>query len=117
MNTSDILKLIDAGYTKAEIEAMESGKEISEEVPEIKEEPKVEELKSAPVKEEEPKDDFKEALKMMTDEMKAMRADFQKHLINSDDMQIADPLAESEKILASIINPPTKKGKVNNGGK
>lgn len=113
MNTSDILKLIDAGYTKADIEAMENQK-APEETPDIKEEPKEEELKKdkpEEKKEEQKQDDFKEALKMMTDEMKAMRSDFQKHMINSDDMQITNPLAESEKILASIIDPPQKKRK------
>ena len=110
MNTSEILKLIDAGYTKAEIQAMQQ--EQPEEQPEIREEPKIEEIQSEPVKQEEPKkDEFNDALKAMTDEIKAMRSDFQRHLLNSDDMQISNPLAESEKILASIIDPPSKKRK------
>lgn len=108
MNTSDLLKLIDAGFTKAEIEAMT-------ETPEIKEEPKIEELKEEPEKNEEPEqkkdDQFSEAVRMMTEELKAMRSDFQKHLLNSDDMKISNPLEESEKILASIIDPPKNKKK------
>lgn len=107
MNASDLIKLIDAGFTKAEIEAMDKI--------EIKEEPKIEELKEEKKPEEKPEepkaDQFSEALKMMTDEIKAMRSDFQKHLLNSDDIKITDPLAESEKILASIIDPPSKKRK------
>ena len=108
MNTSEILKLIDAGYTKAEIEAMEGV-----EMPDIKEEPKPEELKSEESKEEpkENSEQFSEALKTITDEIKAMRTDFQKHMLRSDDTPIVDPLAESEKILASIIDPPSKKRK------
>lgn len=113
MNTSDIIKLIDAGFTKADIEAMlKNDGQIKAEEPEIREEPKIEELTAEKPKAEEPADNqLNDAIKMMTDELKAMRSDFQKHMINNDEMQISDPLAESEKILASIIDPPTKKRK------
>lgn len=111
MSREEVLKLIDAGFTKADIEAMETGTEGKEE---IKEEPApAEEVK--PVKEVKPADnsDLIKALAELNQGINELRQDMQKRSLLEDDSPIKNPIAEGEKVLASIIDPPApkKKGK------
>lgn len=105
-NLDKILKLVEAGYSKEEISAMLQP-EIREE-PEIKEEPVPEEQKD----ELPPKDEYISAMKEVTDELKKIKEDLRRSNIMNDSTGIGDPLEESRKVLASIIDPPNlKKGK------
>lgn len=107
-NLDKILKLVEAGYTKDEISSLlnpEIRPEPASLEPEIKEEP------------EEPKEQLPDqseyiaAMKDITDEFKKIRDDLRRSALISDGTQIADPLEESRKVLASIIDPPNlKKG-------
>ena len=48
-------------------------------------------------------------MKDITDEFKKIRDDLRRSALISDGTQITDPLAESRKVLASIIDPPNPK--------
>lgn len=81
MNTSEILELVRAGYTKAEIESL-SGAKIQENKSETvkQEEVKTEEVKTEEVKTEEVKQDnsykeLLEAVNTLKETVKAMQAD------------------------------------------
>lgn len=104
-NLDKILKLVEAGYSKEEISAMLQ--------PEIREEP--EEIREEPVPEQKDefnaKDEYISAMKEVTDELKKIKDDLRRSNILNDSTGIADPLTESRKVLASIIDPPAKKGK------
>lgn len=112
MTREEVLKLINAGYTKADIDAMETGTEGKKE--EIKEDPApAEEVK--PAAEVKPADnsDLIKALAELNQGINELRQDMQKRSLLEDDTQIKNPIAEGEKVLASIIDPPAprKKGK------
>lgn len=104
-NLDKILKLVEAGYSKEEISAMLQP-EIREEPEEIKEEPVPEQKEEISVK-----DDYISAMKEVTDELKKIKEDLRRNNILTDSTPISDPLEESRKVLASIIDPPAKKGK------
>lgn len=110
MTREEVLKLIDAGFTKADIEAMDTGTEGKKE--EIKEDPApAEEIK--PVEEVKPADnsDLIKALAELNQGINELRQDMQKRSLLEDDSQIKDPIREGERVLASIIEPPTRKKK------
>lgn len=114
MNIEQIIKLIDAGFTKADIEAMNAPANVSTEpVAEPVTEPAAE-----PVVEKEPEpvpaapsvNDA--AVNALLDEVKSLRKQLQLHAIVNDGFTPADP-DTAQQILASIINPDPieKKGK------
>ena len=107
-NLDKILKLVEAGYTKDEITSLlapEIKPEPQSLEPDIKEEP---EEKTEQVS---PQQEYLETMKEITNEFKKVRDDLRRSALISDSSQIADPLEESRKVLASIIDPPNlKKG-------
>ena len=112
-NLDKILKLVEAGYTKEEIgnllqpEAKPEPKEEPAEEP--KEEPKAEPEQP---KEKSVQEDYIQTMKDITEEFRKVRDDLRRSALISDGSQITDPLEESRKVLASIIDPPNlKKGK------
>ena len=116
MELNQILKLIDAGFTKADIEAMTTAAPAKEE-PAAVETPAEEPVKvpaEEPVKVETPAQPTvnEAALNGLLDEVKSLRKQLQLHAILNDGFTPATEDA-AEQILASIINPATseKKGK------
>lgn len=119
MNLDKILTLLEAGFTKDEIMSMEKENKPQEaqNEPEIKkDESKKEEVsKTEPVKDEVVKDegsdireDYLKTMKEMTDEFKKIRDDLKKSALSGYDQQISDPISEGQKVLAKIIDPPTR---------
>ena len=108
MELDQILKLIDAGFTKTDIEAMTSPAKDSEPVQTepaepVKAEP-AEPVKTEPVKAEPIEDP---TVKALLDEVKSLRKQLQlQAIVNDGFTPAADDSAE--KILASIINPAQK---------
>lgn len=102
-NLDKIFRLVEAGYTKEEINAMLQPEPKPEEQPEEKpaEAPK-EEVKS----EADAQAEYLNAMRDITNEFKKIRDDLQKSALISDGFEIKDPLEESRKVLASIIDPP-----------
>lgn len=108
MNKDEILELIRAGYTKAEIDAMSQTEVDEKKEPVIEEEEKeTEEKHEEPEKVEEKEDSrIDELMKAFKD----LRDDLKKRSIVTDDYEVTDPQKKAEQILASIINPfETKK--------
>lgn len=116
MKIEELMKLIDAGYTKSEIEALTGTKE------EPKEDPKKEESKKDTKEEpkEESKQDTKEEskqdtqtadmLELIVQKFDELRSAVQESNINkSNNKLVADKTPED--MLAEIIRPPRKKDK------
>ena len=105
-NLDKVLKLVEAGYTKEEISSLLSPEirpePVSSDQPEIKEEPE------EPKEEISPQQEYLSAMKEITDEFKKVRDDLRRSALISDSSQIANPLEESRKVLAAIIDPPRK---------
>ena len=102
-NLDKIFKLVEAGYTKEEISAMLQP-EVKEEPEEIREEPVIEQKDEISAK-----DEYISAMKEVTDELKKIKDDLRRSNLINDSAAIADPLEESRKVLASIIDPPNPK--------
>ena len=107
MELDQILKLIDAGFTKADIEAMSAPAKESTE-PTAPAEPTEPVREAAPAAKTEPAEptvnpDFSALL----EEMKGIRKQLQMQAILHDGFTPASP-DDAEKIMASIINPPLK---------
>ena len=112
MELDQIFKLIDAGFTKADIEAFgkpaavkpeEPAVTVSEPAPVAEPAPAIEPVKAQTL--EDP------TVKALLDEVKSLRKQLQLHAIVNDGFQPADQ-DDAQKILASIINPVNeKKGK------
>lgn len=107
MELDQILKLIDAGFTKADIEAMSAPAKESTE-PTAQAEPAEPVKETAPAAKTEPAEptvnpDFSALL----EEMKGIRKQLQMQAILHDGFTPASP-DDAEKIMASIINPPLK---------
>ena len=100
MELNTILKLLDAGYTKADIEAMTAP--AAEVTPEPAEEP----VKPAETPAEEPAPEMTSAdiLNNLLAEVKGLKAQIQANNIRSDSMG-SKPEVTAESILASLINP------------
>ena len=105
MELNVILKLLDAGYTKADIEAMTAP--AAEVTPAPVEEP----VKPAEVPAEEPAPEMTSAdiLNNLLAEVKGLKAQIQANNIRSDSMG-SKPEVSAESILASLINPNKKEG-------
>lgn len=110
----DIMTLLNAGYTKADIDAMTSQaapvNEPAPEKPVTATEKPAEEAKPAPVTDNTP-DVFNALgaeLKALNAEVKNLRAQLQRDALLMDGTK-GDVQDDSMRILASIINPPEKK--------
>ena len=107
MDVNTILKLIDAGYTKADIEAMNTPAET--EVTEAPAEEVAEPVEE--VKEEQPAMTSDDILQNLLAEVKGLKAQIQSNNIRNDSFNMNNsPDLTAEGILASIINPK-KEGK------
>lgn len=96
MNYTDIIKLLDAGYTREQIlEMKEEPEKVEDPAPEEKKDPETHDIMESVMTEV--KDMFAEMKKELT----AM------NILNS--RQEGEDLKSSEDILASIINPTKKK--------
>ena len=106
MELNTILKLLDAGYTKADIEAMTAP------AAEVTQAPVEEPVKPAEVPAEEPAPEMTSAdiLNNLLAEVKGLKAQIQAHNIRSDSMKgYATPAETAEDILASVINPKERR--------
>ena len=117
MNKEEILKLVNAGYTKAEIEAMSSDQKPGEPKPEEKpEEPKPEEKPEKPKPEEKPEvkpaetvSFTPEVMKEFTGAINGLSDMIKKSNMINDGYEPKTALEKGEEVLASLINPPAKK--------
>ena len=105
MELNVILKLLDAGYTKADIEAMTAP--AAEVTPAPVEEP----VKPAePAEEPAPEMTSADILNNLLAEVKGLKAQIQANNIRSDSMKgSAKPVETAEDILASVINPKERR--------
>ena len=99
MNYTDIIKLLDAGYTR-------------EQILEMKDEPAPQEDKQDDKQDDKKEPDTHDIMESVMTEVKDMFSEMKKELtamniLNS--RQEGDELKSSEDILASIINPTKKK--------
>ena len=103
MNKEEILKLVNAGYTKAEIEAMSSDQ--PEVHPEVKpEQPEQEEVKPAEASPFTP-----DMITEFTGAINGLSEMIKKSNMINDGYEPKTALERGEEVLASLINPPTKK--------
>ena len=102
MKLSEVIALIGAGYTKAEIEAMEAG-EAKKETPKQVDEPKPETETKPESKPEPPKSDNSELL----DAIKSLTAAVQQKNVRNSTQPIdanTDIKAEADKVLLNLYN-------------
>lgn len=103
MKVEEVLKLVDAGFTKEEIIQIASGggadPKPEEKKPEVKEDPKPEEKK--------PEEDFTNALNDILSSFRSLAEDIKKSNIANSRMPDEEQTS-AEQILASIIAPPAK---------
>ena len=102
MELNTILKLLDAGYTKADIEAMTAPAK-EEAAPAPAEEP----VKPAVAEDSTPEMTSADILNNLLAEVKGLKAQIQANNIRSDKMNAgpASPEDAAQSILASLINP------------
>lgn len=102
MELNTILKLLDAGYTKADIEAMTAPAK-EEAAPAPAEEP----VKPAVAEDPAPEMTSADILNNLLAEVKGLKAQIQANNIRSDKMNAgpASPEDAAQSILASLINP------------
>ena len=101
MDLNTIIKLLDAGHTKADIDAMTAPAPTSEVTPAPAEEP----VKPAePAEEPKPEMTSADILNNLLAEVKGLKAQIQANNIRSDSMG-SKPEVTAENILASLINP------------
>ncbi len=102
MELNTILKLLDAGYTKADIEAMTAPAK-EEAAPAPVEEP----VKPAVAEDPAPEMTSADILNNLLAEVKGLKAQIQANNIRSDKMNAgpASPEDAAQSILASLINP------------
>ena len=105
MELNTILKLLDAGYTKADIEAMTAP--AAEVTPAPVEDP----VKPAePAEEPTPEMTSADILNNLLAEVKGLKAQIQANNIRNDSMKgVAKPVETAEDILASVINPKERR--------
>lgn len=106
MNADQILKLIDAGYTKSEIDDLIQGGEAKE--PEEKEEkaqePEKDETVQDKAKEPEKQEQTSDILKFIADEFAKMTKSIQDSNILNSNMKMKEELS-AEQMLADLVNP------------
>lgn len=101
MTVDSIIKLLDAGYTKDEITAMDVVKDEPAKDEPVKEEPKKEDLKKEePVK----NDDMLKLIVEKFDEMK--NTIIESNIVNSNNKQLETP--EPAELLANVVKPNKK---------
>lgn len=105
MELNTILKLLDAGYTKADIEAMTAP------AAEVTPAPVEDTVKPAePAEEPAPEMTSADILNNLLAEVKGLKAQIQANNIRSDSMKgSAKPVETAEDILASVINPKERR--------
>lgn len=106
MDLNTIIKLLDAGYTKADIDAMTAPAPASEVIPESDPEPVKPAEPAAVVESDITSNDI---LNNLLAEVKGLKAQIQANNIRSDSMG-SKPEVTAESILASLINPNKKEG-------
>ena len=106
MDLNTIIKLLDAGYTKADIDAMTAPATASEVIPEPDPEPVKPAEPAAVVESDITSNDI---LNNLLAEVKGLKAQIQANNIRSDSMG-SKPEVTAESILASLINPNKKEG-------
>lgn len=110
MKATEILALINAGYTKAEIDAMELPETaavpdpVPEPVPEAEPAPVTEAPKPEPVKPDTVNPEIQALTKQINDLVSAIQ---KSNLLNTNQPQV--PAESAEDILANIIRPTFKK--------
>lgn len=103
MNADQILKLIDAGYTKSEIDDLIQGGEAKE--PEETEAPEPEKNDPAPEKTEPEKaEQSPDILKFIADEFAKMTKSIQDSNILNSNMKVKEDVSV-EQMLADLVNP------------
>lgn len=104
MNKEEILKLVNAGYTKAEIEAMSSEQKPEEPTAPTEEPEEVEEVKPAEASPFTP-----DMITKFTGAINGLSEMIKKSNMINDGYEPKSALERGEEVLASLINPPTKK--------
>ena len=104
MNKEEILKLVNAGYTKAEIDAMSSEQKPEEPTAPTEEPEEVEEDKPAEASPFTP-----DMITEFTGAINGLSEMIKKSNMISDGYEPKTALERGEEVLASLINPPTKK--------
>lgn len=104
MNKEEIIKLVNAGYTKAEIEAMSSEQKPEEPTAPTEEPEEVEEVKPAEASPFTP-----EMITEFTGAINGLSEMIKKSNMINDGYEPKSALERGEEVLASLINPPTKK--------
>lgn len=104
MNKEEIIKLVNAGYTKAEIEAMNSEQKPEEPTAPTEEPEEVEEVKPAEASPFTP-----EMITEFTGAINGLSEMIKKSNMINDGYEPKSALERGEEVLASLINPPTKK--------
>lgn len=102
MELEKLYKLIEAGYTKEEIEKLEK--------PEATEQQPAEEKPAEPAPEPEANKE-NELLSSLLAEMQAIRDDLRKRSLIEDGYRPQDSITAAEQILADVIDPPALKKK------
>ena len=105
-NVNDILALVKAGYTKAEISAMLTPDQEPAETPTIPAEPVTEEV--APEEKAAEVPAANTDLTALLEEVKALRAAVNKRNVTADSLPNATREDIATKILREVINPPKK---------
>lgn len=116
MKTEDILKLIDAGFTKDEILKLETKPEPEKSEPEKSEPEKSEPEKSKPEKSEPEKSEPEkkepeqpDTLKFIAEQFEKMTKAIQESNIINSDTKLKNDNKSAEQTLADIIAPPERK--------
>ena len=107
MKTDDILKLIDAGFTKEEILKLDTGKDPE---PEPTKDPEPEPTKDPepePTKEKTP--DQTDMLKFIADQFENMTKSIQESNIINSDTKLKNDNKTGPEVLAEVIAPPERK--------
>ena len=104
MNKEEIIKLVNAGYTKAEIEAMSSEQKPEEPTAPTEEPEEKEEVKPAEASPFTP-----EMITEFTGAINGLSEMIKKSNMINDGYEPKSALERGEEVLASLINPPTKK--------
>ena len=111
MKTEDILKLIDAGFTKDEILGLDKDpkEEPEKEEPEKEEPEKEEPEKEEPKKEPEKTTDQTDMLKFIAEQFEKMTKSIQESNIINSDTKLKNEDKTGPEILAEVIAPPERK--------
>ena len=110
MRVNDILKLLDAGYTREEIQQMEQAEAPEEAAPVDIQEPEKEEKKEEAAANQAQPDPVQDQIAKLTAAMERMSGMIISQNINRTVTEGASDRTV-EDVLAEVINPPRKEGK------